>query len=361
MSFCQDLLNGKYNLVLFLLVFVLIFHCYYTRPEKMEGMADTPTTTVTDDIKKAISDEIAKVYSADVEAIRNLSNVANELYKKDGFIITPGNLTVKQNTKTQDQVLKITDNKSWLSLNSSLGKGNWNPLVNDNDKGIIFRNDTVETGSLVIGPHSAESNGLKINNKGNIGIGKQPTDNKLDINGNVGIDGNVNILGNDISFTGTNNWIIRKPKDGNLLSFAPRKADNSDWDFDKGFKCDNNGKLKVNSIDIGTFNLSDVNGELVISNNNKKYVGINNWDRLRVYTNDDGSRYTFINTTNAMGSVGGGLNLWDLNNVVTKDLTIFKGMPYEGGTNGWRFTGEASGNIYKNNAGDVRGTAIRRN
>ena len=215
MSLCQDLLNGKYNLLLIFLIFILIFHCYYTRPEKMEGMADIP---VTEEIKKAISDEIKNVYTADIESIRTLSAVAKTL--QDGAYTTPGNLTIKQKTKTSDQVLKITDNNNWVSLNSSLGKGNYNPLVNDNDKGIIFTDGQLETGSLVIGPHSAESNGLKINNKGNIGVGKQPSDNKLDINGNVGIDGNLTF--NNISTITSNGRMHLNPSE--ILYLLPKSG-----------------------------------------------------------------------------------------------------------------------------------------
>jgi microcystin-dependent protein len=82
MGLLEDLNSGKYNLVLFGIIFVILFHVYSCKQTK-EPMAD-----VSVDIKEAIK----QVYLADVEAIRNLSEVATKL-QKDGLTI-PGNLTV---------------------------------------------------------------------------------------------------------------------------------------------------------------------------------------------------------------------------------------------------------------------------
>ena len=84
MTLLEDISNGKYNIVLFGILFVFIFHQYWNRIT--EPMADAPTM---DQIKEAIKQQ----YLVDVEAIRNLSNVATQL-QKEGLTI-PGDLTVR--------------------------------------------------------------------------------------------------------------------------------------------------------------------------------------------------------------------------------------------------------------------------
>ena len=86
MPFLEDINNGKYNIVLFNIIFIyfiLIAYLFHNQNCMKENMADVPV-----DIKEAIK----QVYSADVEAIRNLSNVATQL--QAGGLTIPGNLTV---------------------------------------------------------------------------------------------------------------------------------------------------------------------------------------------------------------------------------------------------------------------------
>ncbi len=82
MSLLEDLNSGKYNLILIIILFVFMFHQYWDKAMK-EPMAD-----VSVDIK----DVVKQLYLADVEAIRNLSEIATKL-QKEGLTI-PGNLTV---------------------------------------------------------------------------------------------------------------------------------------------------------------------------------------------------------------------------------------------------------------------------
>jgi microcystin-dependent protein len=75
----------------FLIVFsIVIYHIYMSY--KIEKMADT--STVSDQIKQAVKD----IYLADVESIRNLSEVATKL-QADGLTI-PGVLSISGNIKT---------------------------------------------------------------------------------------------------------------------------------------------------------------------------------------------------------------------------------------------------------------------
>jgi len=85
----QDINSGKFNLIFFVLTLVFIFHIYnkLSNCTQKEKMADIPDT-----LDPKIKDAIKQTYLADVEAIRNLSNVATQL-QKDGLKI-PGNLSV---------------------------------------------------------------------------------------------------------------------------------------------------------------------------------------------------------------------------------------------------------------------------
>ena len=100
MGLLDDISSGQYNLELFVILFVLAFHQYWrassidrcprqnwctTQNKQLELMAET-------DITPQLKEAIKKVYMADVESIRNLSEVATKL-QKEGLTI-PGNLTV---------------------------------------------------------------------------------------------------------------------------------------------------------------------------------------------------------------------------------------------------------------------------
>ncbi len=91
MGLLEDLNSGKYNLVIYIIIFGLFFHQYWTNNQNVkEHMGE-----VSVDIKEAIK----QVYLADVEAIRNLAEVATKL-QKEGLTI-PGNLTVKGELRTE--------------------------------------------------------------------------------------------------------------------------------------------------------------------------------------------------------------------------------------------------------------------
>ncbi len=84
MTIIDDVNSGKYNFLILGVVAILFFHIYWNK--NSEPMADVGNL---DQIKEAVK----QVYMADVEAIRNLSNVATQL--QAGGLTAPGNLTVK--------------------------------------------------------------------------------------------------------------------------------------------------------------------------------------------------------------------------------------------------------------------------
>lgn len=72
------------NKVLITICFILIGYLFYNQGQIKESMTD-----VSPDIKDAIK----QIYNADVEAIRNLSNVATQL--QAGGLVIPGDLSIK--------------------------------------------------------------------------------------------------------------------------------------------------------------------------------------------------------------------------------------------------------------------------
>ncbi len=111
MGLLEDLNSGKYNLILFSVLFVLIFHQYWSKPtnESMVNLADIPS----DD---TIKNMVKEVYNADVEAIRNLSNVATQL--QSGGLTIPGDLNVKG-------TLNIVPSGSIIAFNSEKAPDGW--------------------------------------------------------------------------------------------------------------------------------------------------------------------------------------------------------------------------------------------
>ncbi len=84
------------NFVFLIVICIFILYEFIGRDKTTENFADTTTTSVTpDQIKQMIRD----IYLADIDAIRNLSNVATKL--STGGYTTPGNLTVSDTTNTK--------------------------------------------------------------------------------------------------------------------------------------------------------------------------------------------------------------------------------------------------------------------
>ena len=233
-------------------IFVILFIFFYFKNEifclKKEKFTDT----------NQIAEAINNKYKIDVDAIRNLSEVAKEL-QSEGLTI-PGDLKVKGKlTVEKDASLEknLTVNNN-ANINNSL-------TVTDktSSKRLVIRN-----GESVGGRHSTSFNH---NNTGDNYIrGKLQTDQGDNtFNGNITSSGNVNVTGTmttnsdltvkgdstvhkninvnkDLVFGGGNNWIIHPDQNTRTLHVAPSKNTNStDWDFGKGTDFLNHGGIEV--------------------------------------------------------------------------------------------------------------------
>jgi hypothetical protein len=160
MSLLEELKNGKYNFIFIFILAIFIFHIYW-KTQNIEKMSNVP-----DNIKEAVR----QVYNADVEAIRNLSEVAKKL--QAGGLIHPGNLDVKGDIKIGGNIL--------------------------NDKQIIsnFRSSD-DNGLIVAGSNKGENQAAYIgweNGVGTLGMRGTRQAFSFDANSNT-IHGNTNVNG----------------------------------------------------------------------------------------------------------------------------------------------------------------------
>lgn len=86
MGLFEDIKLGKYNLEIFIVIGILFFNLYWNKTT--ETMADVGPLT-----EDRVKQLIYETYLVDVNAIKNLSDVAAQL--QAGGLTVPGNLTVK--------------------------------------------------------------------------------------------------------------------------------------------------------------------------------------------------------------------------------------------------------------------------
>lgn len=118
--------------------------------------------------------------SATASANYNLTDISTYLSFKtallnvqtERFRVGPGGLIRIFGGTTADADPEFTINgvSGYINFHNALSAGNYNPNTATNDKGIIFTDGTVDTGSFIIAPWSNTSGGLKINGTGQITI-----------------------------------------------------------------------------------------------------------------------------------------------------------------------------------------------
>ena len=164
MGFIEDLKNGDIKSIILVILIIFMFHQYWRESKFMmksqckEEIKES-MSNVSNDIKEAVK----QVYLADVEAIRNLSEIATKL--QNGALTIPGNLVVKGQIRADNAITsggEISNNNFSLSgLNSKID-GVQNSL-----------NNTV---SNVNNNFSSIKNSLnnKLDNNGQVNIEIQP-------------------------------------------------------------------------------------------------------------------------------------------------------------------------------------------
>ncbi len=107
-----------------------------------------------------------------------------------GGLISANNLDIRTSTQGTDGIM--TDNAAggFLRVMPNVSGSAYNPLAQSGDAMITYSKGSLESGSLVIGPHSALLKGIRIDASGKVGIGGTPFD-TLDVNGSATIRGSI--------------------------------------------------------------------------------------------------------------------------------------------------------------------------
>ena len=190
MGLLEDINSGKYNLVIIIIGLVLFFHLYL-KQSNIEKMADTPNI---DQIKEVIK----QVYLADIESIRNLSEIANKL--QAGGLAVPGNLIMKGPIIT-DHDIAHPDTKDGAIYRAE------GQLTVASDDLIRFRSSTKKANTIEMNVNDGSINTTgPINSNGSIYGSNLNVANKIIVNSNIqGPNGQMRLSDQGIIFGGPNN------------------------------------------------------------------------------------------------------------------------------------------------------------
>ena len=180
MGFLEDLKNGDIKSIILVIFGVLIFHQYwckssvqFARSTRQSRCKDKePMADVSNDIKEAVK----QVYLADVEAIRNLSEIATKLNNKEGVTI-PGNLTVS-GTFTSNYLPK----GSIVAYNQGSAPSGWTLCDGSNGSPDLRNKFVLGWGNRGVGTQGGEENVT-------LGVHQMPSHNH-NVVGNTSTDGN---------------------------------------------------------------------------------------------------------------------------------------------------------------------------
>jgi hypothetical protein len=317
------------KLILNIILTILIIYIFFIyNVEHLENDSNTQTSTsFTDQQKIDIKKIINELYMSDVDAIRNLSDVATKL-QTPGKLILPGDLTVQGN---------MDFGPNATTINAQINKDG-----NIDGKKLTFI-DGYASGNMVFGPNATTTNaqiekdgtinGKNLILKGNLKI--------LD-GGIINVDnGSMNVTANTIDpghFKLTNTLKISNNealvwsmsniksnsnnKNGNKLSFSRKMGNATTFIpslelYDSG---DVNipGNLTVNGNIPGYLTFNELN-DILIKKNRVRFIRVGNMKSTDIFTEGeyraidfskidfskmDFSNMKFNNTTNSTANTG---------------------------------------------------------
>jgi len=179
-------MNKIYKIIL-LILFVAIIYLYNENKCVKESMANTE-----ENLDEKIKKHVNKIYTADIESIRNLANISTELQK--GSLKIPGNLTIDG-----DLIVNKNSNvKGQTTINALYGgkstHGGWRDIiVNGGHLRFVVGPNKFGFHSNTNGLYYARGNGYKklpiyegIHAKGNIHVDDHLSTRRLDIRNDKG-------------------------------------------------------------------------------------------------------------------------------------------------------------------------------
>jgi Major tropism determinant N-terminal domain/Bacterial shufflon protein, N-terminal constant region len=266
-------------------------------------------------INKAYADALPSVKQA--ELIYGYVNAS--FVSLTGDTLT-GNIDISTSKgATANQPLLIRDSGHSFYINSNTGASSWNPLVQANDKSIIFHNGTADTGSLVIGQWSSSTKGIRIASTGYVGIGTATPSYKLDVSGSIISDSWVRVRGDSgiyfedrgggwnmtdstwiRAYNGKSVWVA-----GDVLACANRIGAGTS---SPSYTLDVNGTARTKYLMVSPQDTQYEGGEIQLQGNGGSYGGniqIDNYNgNARIHTLASGKQLQILGGTISVNGTG---------------------------------------------------------
>jgi microcystin-dependent protein len=189
MTLLEDIKTGKYNIIFFMVILIFIFHLYWMCTNKIESMANLDDTQ-----KNEVKDLIYSTYKIDVNAIKNLSEIANKL--QTAGVTLPGNLIMK------GAVLADNDIAHPDISNGAVYSADGKMTIASKDL-IRFRSSTNKSNTIEMNVKDGNLN-LNALNANTINAANGINTNTINVNGKIKESGNELIpKGVIVAWTGT--------------------------------------------------------------------------------------------------------------------------------------------------------------
>ena len=120
-------------------------------------------------------------------------SIAGSLSINNGsFTVTGGSLSIDNGSIADASTDFRIGGYGWIDFHNRLSVGSYNPIIQGNDKGIIFSDITgvepaAPTGNFVIAPWSNSTSGIRITSSGNLGVGVANPTEKLVVSNNISL------------------------------------------------------------------------------------------------------------------------------------------------------------------------------
>ncbi len=272
-------------------------------------------------------------------------------------------------TPTPDIRLAST-NGGGLLITNNTGQGFWNPLVQQNDKSIIYYgNAGLNAGGFTIGQYSDQNRGVRISPTGNVGISTGTPNQRLTVVGNISATGSITANGFVGDAAGLYNLDITKkfykfPNQDNLANQARMNffisedrrlyvagADNYGWpqagiNNDIGYT-----RLGFHSVEIPENEVLNVGEKIedIFVNHTNKYILTNQGNLLSIGVNT----YNQLGTGTADGDRAwwkkialSNVRHFSCNNVISVNWwNSYKGAPWYG-MYPWAYAVTTDGRVY---------------
>jgi len=236
MELFKNIINGKYDMILFIIIFILLFKLY-CRQQAIENMSDTIDICDTIDIQ--IKKTVDNIYNADVTSMQNLAFISEHINNINELNIPCDlNINDKLEIGTGNKILLGNDDINYIVNNDN----------NNNDEKKIYIKDIVSN----------------VNNSNNYGL-------------QIGIESNDNQLNdNDILLKLDNGWSIETTDD--KLIFKNNDKDQYIINDDNNIDINDDNKTKL----IKTLNYYDNTSKMTAKK--KEFDDLNNEIDVDKYT-----------------------------------------------------------------------------